>query len=347
MQKRKLEKNENRPNLKSSIKLKSRIRNMSFIFLMILLFVPAGSGMAEANIEVGLVKWNRNFEESLKQSRTENKPALILFQEVPGCSGCQKFGRDVLSHPLIVEAIESEFIPVLVYNNRGGKDAELLKKYHEPAWNFQVIRFLDNSGKDIIPRQDRVWSIGEVAGRMCSALQKAGKKVPMYLQGLALEYNNPHLKQVVFAMHCFWTGEMCLGSIKGVVKTQAGYLRHKEVTRVWYDETLISFKDIVHRATQAQCAERVYIEANDAAQILETIKRSPLKIKTFKNSEYRKASKSDQKKQAQGSKFKKLNLTAFQKTKVNAFIRRDINRVWTYLSPRQKARLEKRKKHRK
>ncbi len=124
------------------------------IFLLpILLLVLAGFVMAEGNIEVGLVKWNRNFEESLKKSKTENKPALILFQEVPGCAGCQKFGRDVLSHPLIVEAMESEFIPVLIYNNRGGKDAELLKKYHEPAWNYQVIRFFDNSAKDIIPRQ--------------------------------------------------------------------------------------------------------------------------------------------------------------------------------------------------
>ena len=33
----------------------------------------------------------------------------------------------VLSHPLIVEAIEDEFVPVVVYNNQAsGRDAELL-----------------------------------------------------------------------------------------------------------------------------------------------------------------------------------------------------------------------------
>jgi hypothetical protein len=163
--------------------------NKRYTKIFTLLFLVVGTAqimMAGSNVEVGLVKWNRDFQASLQQAARENKPVLVLFQEVPGCSGCQEFGRDVLSHPLIIEAIESEFVPILVYNNRPGKDAELLARYHEPAWNFQVIRFLDSSGKDIIPRQDRVWTVGEVVRRMCAALEKAGKKVPAYLKRLAL-----------------------------------------------------------------------------------------------------------------------------------------------------------------
>ena len=83
----------------------------------------------------------------------------MLFQEVPGCSGCQKFGREVLSETLLVEAIEDLFEPVLVLNNREGKDAEILKKYDEPAWNYQVIRFLDADGDDLIPRKDQITSV--------------------------------------------------------------------------------------------------------------------------------------------------------------------------------------------
>ena len=46
-----------------------------------------------------------------------------------------------------VETTLDTFIPVLVYNNRSsGMDGELLDRFDEPAWNFQVIRFLDRDG---------------------------------------------------------------------------------------------------------------------------------------------------------------------------------------------------------
>ena len=49
---------------------------------------------------------------------------LLFFQEVPGCSTCQAFGRGPLSHPLLVDAIEHEFVPLFVQNNRPGRDAQ-------------------------------------------------------------------------------------------------------------------------------------------------------------------------------------------------------------------------------
>jgi hypothetical protein len=59
-------------------------------------------------------------------SAKTGKPILVLFQEIPGCSGVQKFGREVLTNPMLVEAIENEFIPMLVYNNRkSGMDQKL------------------------------------------------------------------------------------------------------------------------------------------------------------------------------------------------------------------------------
>jgi hypothetical protein len=269
------------------MKIKKHIKNLSLLSLVILLLALPDIVTAKVNIEVGLVNWNRNFEASIEKSKKENKPALVLFQEVPGCAGCQAFGRDVLSHPLVVEAIENEFIPILVYNNRSGKD------------------------------------------------------IPLYLHGLALEYDNPHLKEVVLAMYCFWQGEMKLGGINGVVKTEAGFLRHREVTRVWYDETLISLMDLVGEASKVQCADKVYVENKDAVKTLKNIKHSSLKIETFNESEYKKAPGSDQKKQAQGSVFMNLNLTQFQMTKINAFIRIDPGKLEKYLSHRQKAQLEK------
>ncbi|MDJ0808944.1 MAG: hypothetical protein QNJ48_15470 [Desulfobacterales bacterium] len=92
----------------------------------------------------------------------------------------------MLTNPQLVKAIEEEFIPMLVYNNRsGGMDRELLERYGEPTWNFQVIRFLDAEGEDIIPRKDRVWTTSGVARRMVKTLRVVKRPVPDYLENLA------------------------------------------------------------------------------------------------------------------------------------------------------------------
>ena len=69
-------------------------------------------------VEVGLVRWGRDLDAALKRSAETGRPVLVLFQEIPGCAGCRAFGQNVLTSPLLVEAIEDEFLPVLVYNNR-------------------------------------------------------------------------------------------------------------------------------------------------------------------------------------------------------------------------------------
>ena len=68
--------------------------------------------------------------------------------------------------------IESDFIPLLIYNNKSGRDAKLLKKYKEPSWNYPVVRFLDGRGKDLIPRRDKIYSVQGIRDRMKLALSK-------------------------------------------------------------------------------------------------------------------------------------------------------------------------------
>jgi len=75
---------------------------------------------------------------------------------------------------------------VLVYNNRkGGLDKKHLKRFQEPAWNYQVIRFLNAEARDDIPRKDRIWTTSGVASRMIEALNAANRSVPKYLKALA------------------------------------------------------------------------------------------------------------------------------------------------------------------
>ena len=48
-------------------------------------------------------------------------------------------------------------MPVAIRNNtKGDREAAIRERFDEPAWNNPVIRFLDRSGRDILPRKDRV-----------------------------------------------------------------------------------------------------------------------------------------------------------------------------------------------
>jgi hypothetical protein len=160
--------------------------------LLTLIFALSLPGLLSAEedltkrIEVGKVAWGRDLDAALAKSKMSGIPVMILFQEVPGCGGCQTFGRDVLSNPEIVKLIETEFVPVLVFNNQP-VDRALLKRFDEPAWNYQVIRFLDAEAKDIIPRDGKVMKLPAIAKRMAEALKAHGRPVPPVLEKLAIE----------------------------------------------------------------------------------------------------------------------------------------------------------------
>ena len=78
----------------------------------------------ENPIELGRVHWKRDLDAALAEARAAKKPVFALFQEIPGCATCQRFGAGPLSNPLLVEAIEELFVPVATYNNRQGDDAQ-------------------------------------------------------------------------------------------------------------------------------------------------------------------------------------------------------------------------------
>lgn len=161
------------------------MRVLTILTILAIGFTSYAGETIKNPIEVGDVQWGRNFDAALSNSAKTGKPILILFQEIPGCSGVKNFGREVLTNPSLVKAIENEFIPVLVYNNRqGGMDQKLLKHFREPAWNYQVIRFINAAGNDIIPRKDHVWTTSGVAARMLEVLKAVDRPVPKYIKDL-------------------------------------------------------------------------------------------------------------------------------------------------------------------
>lgn len=270
-------------------------------------------------VEIGTVSWLRNYPAALTKSKTSGKPVFLLFQEVPGCAGCKQFGRDVLSDPAVVTSIEENFVPLLIHNNKGGKDAEILKKYNEPAWNYQVVRFLDSDGKDLIPRKDKVWTAAALIPRIKSALEIAGKPQAAKAQKSA---------RLAICQACFWTGEMKIGAIEGVTRTEAGFFDGREVTLVEYDPDKLTPEKIFKQAKLNGVGNSAYL---DDPSLL----RGSRKL----TSAYRAAPASDQKKQIQGTPFEKLDLTPEQATKVNAFARSNPSQAMQYLTATQRKQL--------
>ena len=158
-----------------------------------------------SHVELGAVHWQRDFEKAKAISKQSGRPLFVLFQEIPGCATCQNFGKQPLSHPLVVEAIEDLFVPVTIFNNKSGVDKRLLKKFGEPAWNNPVVRFMTANEGDIISRKDGIWDTVGIVERMIQTLQKAGKPIPNYLKQISVPENN-RMETAEFAMHCYWEG---------------------------------------------------------------------------------------------------------------------------------------------
>lgn len=272
---------------------------------------PALGALRSQPVETGTVEWMRELNDALAASAETGRPVFALFQEVPGCAGCKQFGKEVLSDPFVVEAIEREFIPLLIHNNTGGRDAEVLRAYGEPAWNYQVVRFLDAGGDDIIERRDRVWETGPLLARMVATLEVAGRDIPDYLRLLEQQHSE-YLGEAFLAQSCFWVGEMEIGQIEGVVVTEAGFMHGHEVTRVLYDQRVLNLETLYEKAARRNVASAVFADSNE-------LRRLGGRAKVDKPGRYRKAPGSDQKRQL--GRNAAGNFTESQLTKLNAFAR--------------------------
>ena len=267
--------------------------------------------------ELGKVSWYRDYDDAVALSLEQKKPILILFQEVPGCATCRNYGKDVLSHPLMVEAIENLFIPLAIYNNKGGKDKKTLEKFNEPSWNNPVVRIVNSLGSDIVKRVGSDYTALGLHSAMTYALTSRNKIVPEYLSLLGDELtavDNNSVKEKYFKMYCFWTGEKQLGSRNGVLNTEAGFMSGHEVVKVKYDENEITNDQLSKFAGLHEF--------------------TPIS----KDHSYRPAS-NDEDYFLQHTDYKYLPLTPLQRTKINSAIgnRKSAEK---YLSPKQLKRLK-------
>ena len=303
---------------------------MRFLSTYLILLFSIQISMGQQSVEeLGKVKWLRNLDQAKKEAEQKKLPIFLLFQEVPGCATCRNFGNDVLSHPLIVEAIQTYFVPLAIYNNKGGHDAEVLNLYKEPAWNNPVFRFIDETGKDIQPRHSGQYSAASVVKAINTALTKTNRLIPGYLSLLETELN-AHTDELYLEMYCFWAGEKNIGSQPGVVYTEPGYSNGKEVVKVVFDQNLTSADKIVSSARKSGNADAIHEKLGHKTKAGTDIKSLPLKNYSIdKDLHY----------YLKNSVYVNLPLTPMQATKINSAIGSGTNPS-IYLSPLQLKMLE-------
>jgi len=285
----------------------------------------------EQPTELGQVHWLRDYDSALRQSAEKGLPVFMFFQEVPGCHTCTKFGNQVMSHPLIVEAIETHFVPLVIYNNKGGDDAKVLKKYNEPSWNNPVVRIINSKGKDIVKRHSGAYNPVEVVSTIQNALLASNQITPTYLQLLQEELSD-NTEEAVLSMYCFWTGEREIGSMRGVKSTQAGYMNGTEVVKVRYNPTEISYDELINKSSEKKCADRVYTDKKDEKKIAKKRNISTQGINTYRVDH-------EDKYYLSQPDFQNIPMLASQATKANVLIGQRQNPA-DILSPRQLAILD-------
>ena len=297
--------------------------------LAALLTLPARSGAAPQ--ELGDVDWIRDFDKALSQSEIEQKPALVLFQEVPGCSTCVNYGQGPLSHPLVVEAIETLFIPVVVFNNKGGKDREVLQSFREPSWNNPVVRIMTHDRNELASRVTGNYTTHGLVSAMTDALRKYGNEVPGYLRLLEQEVGaqSSRTEKGVFAMACFWSGEGKLGGLPGVTATLPGFLHGEEVVEVEFDPRIVSYEDLVRKAHALNCTRSVFTRDPVQQKIAESLvgKRAELSTSEIRPDR-------EPKFYTAQTSLKYLPMTELQASRVNAAVGKR-KKPEALLSPRQ------------
>ena len=133
------------------------------------------------------MNWNRYYETVIGKATTIDKQVFILFQEVLGCATCRNYGNELLTHPFTVGALETYFVPIAVYNNKGGADADTLRIFDEPSWNNPVSRIIDpNSEKDMTKKLNGKYDMAHLVSYISNGILGSGQLIPEYLDLLLL-----------------------------------------------------------------------------------------------------------------------------------------------------------------
>jgi hypothetical protein len=255
-----------------------------------------------------------------------------------------------MSHPLIIEAIETLFVPVCIYNTaRNGHDLEVLRRFKERRMNYPVVAIVNHNEKELTKRVKDYASSGKLLNAMVKALEKAKSKVPEWLKLLRDELvskcprNRRNLQSATFAMPCYYTGEVKLGGIKGVLQTTAASLKGKEVVEVLYDSSVVNYEDLVREAKKLKCTGTVFARTDEQEETARKIVKGKV-VRTDDKSTP--AGQKHQKYHIGKTEFRFIPMTPAQACGINSMLGSK-KKADKLLSPGQQKLLEIIKKHKK
>lgn len=198
-------------------------------------------------------------------------------------------------------------MPVLVRNNVRGRERQVLERFGEPTWANPSARVVDPSDERTLVKLSRNYSTTGVLEAAAAGLRASKQEVPAWL---SLHLTSGKTAMATFGMSCFWTGELRLGGLPGVLSTRTGWRGNSEVVEVEFDPKQISKAQLAAKAKELSCA------------------------KPFSAAAAFRATPSDDKYQIRRSLLRFLPLTPTQATRINAQGGRDASAL---LSPRQRA----------
>jgi hypothetical protein len=208
--------------------------------------------------------------DALTAEKTNHKPVFYFQAQVPGDVYA---GREIFSHPLIVEAAETLFVTVCC-------PPSCIQQLPMPRTLSGKIcctrvNLLDEIGRPLVPlvSGDELTRAGLVSA-MVRALETSGLPVPRYLSlFLQEEMGRMNLgasgetrlrsSRVCFAMRDPAVAEADFGGLCGVLATRAGSMDQQKVVEVTYDSKLLSFGALVRFALQHKAGDVTFYRTNE------------------------------------------------------------------------------------
>jgi len=236
--------------------------------------------------ELGRIRWLESYSEALERAETENKPILVLIYNSGNDFVPEK---SALNHPLSVEAIESLFVPVAFSEQKGNMSDRLGMVDLQPDFE-SVILITDTQGNELTEKLYNNQAMAPFTDVLTASLSNAGHPVPEYLQVIHSESGAEGTTETaVITQHCFWSGEVELGVHDAVVFTEPGYIEKFEAIRIVFDNSKVSYKNLLERAKSLGLLDTVYpLNDTQYTEAIEVIDKS--NVMYFNQIEYNPAS---------------------------------------------------------
>ena len=217
----------------------------------------------------------------VKSSSSESTPYdRVALHQI----NIKKFAKSVLSHPLIIEAIEDLFVSVCFSWEEcigGGPEEHCFKKLIAGSvgdnYFLPTIAILGSQGEDIVSKSSTSMEYLTV-GRFCTVMiksllffhQSELNPVPRYLKHLERQervFDNKSGGKAFFAMSNAHVGEAEFAECIGVIACKAALFGEKELVLVIYDEKLVSYSEIVRFAIGRGKTDIIYYVNDEEKEV--------------------------------------------------------------------------------